>query len=119
MISMVKSGRIGNSPTKPNPVRRLNQLRRILALIDTMAPMRRFRSIEDIAHILRDRMGESFCDRTVRRDMDLLVEMGLAECEFVTVPRGGPLASTYRLNLRQSEVLQTAAIKQEETRHAG
>jgi hypothetical protein len=115
MVSMVERARAGNdSSDRSCLARRMKQVRRVLELIDLMAPLRCYRATGEIAETLRNRLGESFCDRTVYRDLRLLVDMGLAEVSYLPSAGRGVDGPAFRLNLRASESLQLAAIKVEE-----
>lgn len=88
------------------------KLRRILLLIDTMAPIRQWLTIKEVHTKLTAREGCDYCQRTVRRDLSLLKSMGLMDCRLGSPPQGNRLYQTelWRLNLSQSEPLQRAAI---------
>lgn len=51
--------------------------RRILVLIDMMATYRRPHPVKVLTDELNERLGERYCQRTVRRDLDVLQEQGL------------------------------------------
>lgn len=89
-----------------------NQLRRLLVLVDVMAPMRRFKSVDDVQSMIEPK-GFKVCKRTVQRDLDLLASLGFIEsCRMQCASvRGGTFPTGYRLNLRTTEGLQVAALK--------
>ena len=88
------------------------KLRRVLLLIDTMAPIRQWLPINAVHAALTARQGCDYCVRTVRRDLSLLRDMGLVECRVGALPYGGRKVQgeLWRLKLPQSEPLQRAAI---------
>ncbi len=119
MVSLVCQSPIGTGTRdQSSRGRAMNQMRRLLALVDVLAPMRRFQMPEVIAQMLRERLMEDFCDRTVTRDLALLAELGLVETDRLPSRSSTFFRTAYRLNLRSSESLQAAAIKCEEVSHA-
>lgn len=88
------------------------KLRRILLLIDTLAPIRQWIPIKEVHARLTAREGCDYCVRTVRRDLSLLKDMGLMECREGSMPLGSHRfqGELWRLDLSQSEPLQRAAI---------
>lgn len=80
------------------------QIRRVLLLVDTLAPYRYWHTIPEIADAIRDRGGEKVSERTINRDLRLLESLGLAESRGSGQP-------SWRLNLRESESVQAAALK--------
>ena len=61
------------------PATRLRQLRRTLLIIELLAPLRYGATVPEIAADVRDRIGIDYCDRTIRRDLESLEEIGLVE----------------------------------------
>jgi predicted DNA-binding transcriptional regulator YafY len=115
VVSMVERKRVDNGSEDTSCLaRRMRQVRRVLELIDSLAPLRCHRTTAEIAEIMRERLGESFCNRTIYRDLRLLVDMGLAEINYLPPTSGSFDRAAFRLNLRPSESLQMAAIKAEE-----
>jgi len=95
-----------------------NKTRRILLLIDALAPLRSPFTAVEARLRLEERVGSSIdvCERTIRRDLDLLVSMGLAEVHRKHVPVGrgsdaGYMPTLYRMNLRMTTHAEMAAIK--------
>ena len=88
------------------------KLRRILLLIDTLAPIRQWLPLKAVHAKLTAREGCDYCLRTVRRDLSLLKAMGLVECRAGAPPQGNRLfqIELWRLNLTKSVPLQRAAI---------
>lgn len=77
--------------------------RRVLQLIDALAPMRTPQTLADIRCLILDRTGIEWHERTVLRDLQLLEELG-----FAVRTRQGE-CSGWVLRLRESERLQCAA----------
>jgi predicted DNA-binding transcriptional regulator YafY len=90
-----------------------NKTRRVLILIDTLAPLRMPFTAADAARRLEDRNEPPVHERTIIRDLELFVLLGLA----VIVDHGGGsngyarFPRTYRMNLRLTERAEIAAIK--------
>ncbi|MGN6137236.1 MAG: hypothetical protein ACTHOU_22345, partial [Aureliella sp.] len=78
-------------------------LRRILCLVDAMAPLRFPHSLDEIRHLVIDRTAIVVCRRTVLRDLQLLESLGLASASTTDGRQ------RWRLDLRGSEGLQCAA----------
>lgn len=97
-------------PARANSRRTQERLKRILILIDLLAPCRRFHSADFIRQRINERTSGNWCERTIRRDLELLADLGLAEVG--TMPNQGKLeASTgFRLKLRATESHQTMAL---------
>ncbi len=57
-----------------------NKVRRILMLIDVLAPLRMPFSIQEATQLLAERAGSDVkvCERTIRRDLELLESMNFA-----------------------------------------
>lgn len=57
-----------------------NKVRRILMLIDVLAPLRTPFTLQEATHMLAERSGSqvTVCERTIRRDLELLVSMNFA-----------------------------------------
>lgn len=86
---------------------------RIVAVIDALAPLRLGATARDVAKLLNDSIGESWSVRSVRRDLDALVEAGfvdriVAKVEGVNSPV--VVAHRYRLRLHRSEAFQKLAL---------
>lgn len=79
------------------------QIRRILLMVDTLAPCRLWKDIADIHHDVCERLGETVCEKTIYRDLQLLASLGMADRR-----EGTP--SQWMLVLRNSESVQTAAL---------
>ncbi len=58
---------------------RCRQLRRVLIIVERIAVLKYGATIGDLARAVRDFTGESACERTVRRDLNALNEIGIAE----------------------------------------
>lgn len=65
-----------------SPANRMRQLQRVLVLISLISPLRYGASI---AELHRDMVSEydDMCERTVRRDLIALEQMGMVQKEFV------------------------------------
>ena len=71
-------------PPDPDPAagrwtRRYRQLRRVLLLVDLLAPLRFGASIPALARDYREFSGDPVCERTIRRDLAALLEIGMVE----------------------------------------
>lgn len=90
-----------------------NKVRRILMLIDALAPLRMPFTLQDAMHRLAERSGSKVkvTDRTIRRDMELLISM-----DFAYVHRKGTigLPQQFKMNLKMTSAAETAAIKHSE-----
>ncbi|GAB5407361.1 MAG: hypothetical protein Aurels2KO_55920 [Aureliella sp.] len=105
----------GLDQTRRPRVRR--QLSRLLALIDLMASFRQWHTAHEIAHQLNERLEKPVSQRTVERDLDLLVSECLAdsrmESPFVKFANSRTQVRTWRLLQDSTELLQEAAIQHE------
>ncbi len=79
------------------------RLRRVLTLVDLLAPLRHGMSVEELSNDLQSKIGIRICRRSVHRDIALLLDLGIAE----RISRG-----RFRLN-RLSDSLQQAAYLME------
>ncbi len=82
------------------------QLRRVLTLIGQLSLNRFGHSLSEIRSQLNEATGISFCERTVKRDLQLLEELGLVEQGGRNWSRTWKLVSTSRTPL--SSVLPVA-----------
>ncbi len=95
--------------------RSIGQLRRVLVLIDLLAPLRVGRTRKEIKEDLQFRLGESICERTLYRDLLLLESLGTLIVEYSGGPKPNQFGKKiYRLNQRLSASLQCAAIGMED-----
>lgn len=86
-----------------------NKVRRILMLIDALAPLRMPFTMQDAIDRLAERTGSKVqvCNRTIRRDFELLISMN-----FIYIYKKGTPASRfaacepalYRMNLTASSI---------------
>jgi Fe2+ or Zn2+ uptake regulation protein len=93
------------------PKRRHSIYRRILILIDTLAPLRRGISAEDLCETINEITGETYCTRTIYRDLVALHEMGVVLKDMKRIHKLGQKTAFWKLNLERSEKLQTVAAK--------
>lgn len=98
-----------DQPCPSDRVRRYNQIRRILTMVDILAPLRLFHSTRELHRMINDRMGSEWHLRTVARDLEALEEMGLVDCQFKR-ELSGTKAACWKLRPLHSEPLQHAAI---------
>lgn len=70
------SDRFGKTKTSEN---RLLQVSRILMLIDLLAPLRYGATIADLVQDVSESMEQSFCDRTIRRDLNMLETLNVVQ----------------------------------------
>lgn len=55
------------------------KVRRILLLIDVLAPLRHWQTTDDVHAKIVERSGQAMCVRTTQRDLELLASMGLVD----------------------------------------
>jgi|JI7StandDraft_1071085.scaffolds.fasta_scaffold719356_2 predicted DNA-binding transcriptional regulator YafY len=60
-------------------VRRYEQFRRLLLVVELLAPLRAGATVEEITQDVSDFMGQPVCCRTIVRDIDALRSFGLVE----------------------------------------
>lgn len=94
-------------------MRAQDKVRRILTLIDALAPLRLPFTIQDAKHHLKEKSGDRIkvCDRTIKRDLELLVSMNFAEVHRET-KKGSKDPALYKMNLRMTSNVELAAIKE-------
>ncbi len=87
-----------------------NKVRRVLLLIDAMAPLRLPFTVKDAMRHLKDRTNGDInvCEKTIERDIYLLVSMNFA---YVVREGGGGKPFQYKMNLRLTANAERAAIK--------
>ncbi|TWT68402.1 hypothetical protein [Crateriforma conspicua] len=88
---------------------RYRQFERLLLVIELLAPLRLGAMPQEIAGDVRDILGERVSDRTIRRDCEALVELGL-------VDRASPRPARYRWRgrtMRSESILRSAEIHAE------
>ena len=56
---------------------RQRQLARVLHLVDLLAPLRNGATLSELRHDLHDVVGVPVCERTVRRDLIVLQDLGM------------------------------------------
>lgn len=93
-------------------MRAQDKVRRILTLIDVLAPLRLPFTLQDAKHHLEEKSGDRIkvCDRTIQRDLELLVSMNFAEVHRET-KKGSKDPALYKMNLRMISNVELAAIK--------
>ena len=90
-------------------------LRRVLTLIDALSVKRLPFTVQDAIHFLEEKSGSraKVCERTIQRDLELLVSLNLAHVhrKGVKGSRGAGRSPTlYKMDLRMNNV-QLAAKK--------
>jgi len=93
-----------------------NKVRRILLLIDALAQLRMPFTIQDAIHQFEEKSGSKLdvCDRTIKRDFELLVSMNFVYVYRKGEPgRGGSagIVTQYKMNLTMTDNSQLAAAK--------
>lgn len=93
-----------------------NKIRRVLMLIDALAPLRMPFTLEQATRLLAERIGSkvNVCERTIRRDFELLISM-----DFIYVHKrgkagtrgAGSTPAQYRMNLRANPIAELIAKK--------
>lgn len=68
------------------PGKRLRQLERVLLIIELLSPLRYGATLGELTRDVGDALDADYCERTIRRDLKALEEMG-----FVEVRRTGEL----------------------------
>ncbi len=87
---------------------RLVQVSRILMLCDLLAPLRRGANVSDLTRDVSEMMGQAYCQRTIKRDLQLLETLGV-----VTIARPSMNATVAKWNAeshRASTLQATAAV---------
>lgn len=91
--------------------RRYEQLRRVMGLVDLLAPAMRPQSTHEIQHAYNDRFGTTWHWRTIRRDLAFLEESGLVDMELRHDFADSRTATAcWKLNLQRSETAQETAM---------
>ena len=79
--------------------------RRILTLIDLMAGYRRYYSVAEITKSFNEVTNSSFCERTIRRDLEAFRECGIVDTQT------NAKRVLWRLNIHRTEPAQRVAIR--------
>jgi predicted DNA-binding transcriptional regulator YafY len=87
---------------------------RILMLVDTLAPLRRGISTNEVCSRINDRLGESYSSRTIYRDLQAMQSLGYVRCESRQVGPKQGYGFYWSLNLAKSENLQAVAFEKVE-----
>lgn len=96
-----------------NKLRRRHHIaRRILLVIDQLAPLRFGATAKEVADAVNEILGETYHVRTYSRDLNALVECGLAKVCTRRRAMRLPVVeeNVFVLNLVRSEGLQEAAL---------
>lgn len=90
-----------------------SKVRRILLLVDTLAPFRYWHDTARIGQLVSDRLGEVVSKRTIERDLHLLQSLGMAESQWAISNRGRQHTRClqWRVVLNRSESIQRAALR--------
>ena len=89
------------------------RIRRVLLIVDLIAPIRRHVTPREILDLLQGQDGcsQSVTLRTVERDCEMLRRLGVLHLKYARDPgQPGRPRKMWRLNLKCSESLQHAAI---------
>lgn len=87
------------------------QVRRVLHLIDVLAPRHQWLSTADVYQLTNESGETPVCERTVMRDLQLLDSMNMIERKVGPGRQPGSVAVYWRLSIDRSWSLQRAAIK--------
>jgi hypothetical protein len=87
--------------TKNNP-RRGEQVQRNLRLIALLDGQRLWHGVDELQELYNDRYGTTYCGRTIRRDLDILYELGIVDRQRIKTIRSFAGMYAYRL-CRQGE----------------
>lgn len=85
---------------------RMMQFARVLMLAELLAPLRRGASIDVLAGDVCDMMGQRYCDRTIRRDLEFLESMGVVELDHRD---DGPMIARWIRGRIRSAVIEALA----------
>jgi DNA-binding transcriptional ArsR family regulator len=102
--------------TTPRKIKRHNIYRRILLLVDTLAPLRCGITSTEACKRINERMGEAYNRRTVSRDLEALYELGYVRFEVRKLGPKQMYSRFWILNLAKSENLQQIAFEQVEAK---
>jgi repressor of nif and glnA expression len=84
---------------------------RILLLIDTLAPLRHGKTSRELVKIINESAGESYSERTIRRDLEIMSQLGFVRREDRPKQTRGSFTVFWSLNMRRSEQLQNVAFE--------
>lgn len=113
MTSITTSAkRVNENPAPSCRSRTRWQIRRVLSMVDLLAPCRQAQTAHEITRQLNDRLGTSFSQRTVERDLELLASENVFTCERYEgfQPYSGTGVRVWRMRSLANENLQTAAV---------
>lgn len=91
-------------------LRRGQLIQRALIIIDVMAPYRNGKTSTEWTHLVNERIGATYCKRTIHRDLLAMVDIGLVDLD-IQICAGKRPRYVFTLYLRPSETGQRAAIK--------
>lgn len=80
-------------------------VKRILLIIDVLAPIRHGIALTEITERINDACGLRVSTRTVHRDLMALKEIGYVTCDV-----HGKRKHRWKLNLRRTECVQAVAV---------
>jgi len=95
-------------------VKRHNIYRRILLLVDTLAPLRCGITSTEACSRINQRMGEAYNRRTISRDLEAMYELGYVRFEVRKLGPKQTYSRFWMLNLAKSENLQQVAFEKVE-----
>jgi predicted DNA-binding transcriptional regulator YafY len=89
-----------------------NKIRRILLLVDSLAPWRRAMTLSEIHTMMIDRLADvTVCDRTLRRDLELLESLGMLHIDRPNIQTIPATPWRYKFLLKRTEAIQGVAIE--------
>ena len=100
-------------PKYTDQTRAKNKTLRVLMLIDALAQLRLPFTIQDARHRLEERSGSkcTLHDRTIKRDMDMLIMLNFAYVHKKGLNGKGGYPTQYKMNLILTTNTQRAAQK--------
>jgi hypothetical protein len=86
-------------------------------LIDVLAPLRTPFTLQEATHMLAERSGSqvTVCERTIRRDLELLVSMNFAYIHrkgTLGTRNAGSVPTLYKMELRVNTIAEVAKKSQ-------
>lgn len=85
---------------------RMMQFARVLMVAELLAPLRRGATIDDLVNDVSDMMGQRYCDRTIRRDLEFLQSMGVVDLDHRD---DGPMIARWIRGRIRSAVIEAIA----------
>lgn len=88
---------------------------RILLLVDVLAPIRAGMRTSEICHAINKRSGESYCERTIQRDLSVMQEIGFVRKVSRQMDGRKFKTQVWTLDLTESSLVQAVAFKKLES----